>query len=37
MAETTGVKVRETTGYLVFKWFNTIIMINNISALFKVH
>ena len=27
MAETTGVKVRETTGYLVFKWFNTIIMI----------
>ncbi len=27
MSETTGVKVRETTGYLVFKWFNTIIMI----------
>ena len=27
MAETTGVKVRETTGYLVFKWFNTLIMI----------
>ena len=27
MSETTGVKVRESTGYLVFKWFNTIIMI----------
>ena len=27
MSETTGVKVRETTGYLVFKWFNTVIMI----------
>ena len=27
MAEKTGVKVKESTGYIVFKWFNTIIMI----------
>ena len=27
MAETSGVKVRETAGYIVFKWFNTLIMI----------
>ena len=27
MSEKTGVKVRESTGYLVFKWFNTIIML----------
>ncbi len=27
MSEKTGVKVKESTGYIVFKWFNTIIMI----------
>ena len=27
MAENTGVKVRESSGYIIFKWFNTIIMI----------
>ena len=27
MSERTGVKVKESTGYIVFKWFNTIIMI----------
>ncbi len=27
MSENTGVKVKESTGYIVFKWFNTIIMI----------
>jgi len=27
MAEKTGVKVKESTGYIVFKWFNTLIMV----------
>ena len=27
MSEKTGVKVKESTGYIVFKWFNTVIMI----------
>ena len=27
MAENTGVKVKESSGYIVFKWFNTLIMI----------
>ncbi len=27
MSEKTGVKVKESSGYIVFKWFNTIIMI----------
>ena len=27
MSEKTGVKVKESTGYIVFKWVNTVIMI----------
>ncbi len=27
MSEKTGVKVKESTGYIVFKWFNTVIML----------
>ncbi len=27
MSEKTGVKVKESSGYIVFKWFNTVIMI----------
>ena len=27
MAEKTGVKIKESTGYIVFKWINTIIML----------
>lgn len=27
MSEKTGVKVKESTGYIVFKWFNTFIMV----------
>ena len=27
MAEKTGVKVKESTGYIVFKWINTLIMV----------